>query len=361
MRVEDVTIEVRDLALTRVGEVDPTFWSDVLLEVELNGPGHWSMTLPAEDPVVQALALPGAGIVVNGPDGQLFSGPVEPFSREQTQADVQGMIAFQGVSDSALLWDVPILPNPAVDANAQTLDAYVVTGAAETVLHTAVNAQIGPGAIAAQRGALADLIVMGADLGRGSSRTLRSRFDVLGEKLAELAKLDGLGFRIVQVDDGLEFQTYAARDMTGYVRFDMDNDTLARISYEVAPPGVTDVLVAGQGEGADRQIIVRNSVESLAAADEWGRRKRVWKDQRNTDVTAELQQAGDELLAESGFTQALTKLIPADTVGELEYGRDWLVGDRVAVVIGDTEVETTVTGAVIAIGQSGVLVGARIG
>lgn len=361
MLVDDVTIEVRDLNLLRVGQIDPTYWADVKLAVALNGPGEWSMTLPADDPVVMALAQPGAGIVVTGPNGTLFSGLVESFEREQTPADALGMIAFQGVSDSALLWDVPILPNPAQEPNAQTKAYDVRTGKTETLLHELVNLNIGPGALASQRGSLAGLLTMGTDSARGSTHTSRARFDTLGDKLATLAMLDQIGFRVIQVGSALQFQTFVGTDRAGEVRFDLDNGALARIAYTVAAPGITDVLVAGQGEGADRTIIVRNSAESLAAATAWGRKKRVVKDQRDTDDTAELQQAGDELLAENGATQALTKLIPTDSTGELQYGVDWSLGDLVTVVVNGTEVYTPVTGALIAISQSGVLVGAQIG
>lgn len=361
MLVSDVTIEVRDITLARKGQVDSTYWADVKLALDLNGPGEWSMSLPADDPVVVALATPGAGIVVSGPGGTLYSGPVESFAREQTPVDSAGMIAFQGVSDSALLWDVLILPNPAQELDAQTSDYDVRTGKTETLLHQLVNLNLGPGAIASQRGTLAGLLTMGTNSARGATRTSRARFDTLGDQLATLAKLDNLGFRIVQVDNHLEFQTFAGVDRTGEVRFDLENDTLARIAYEVAAAPITDVAVAGQGEGAARTIIIRNSVASLASATAWGRRRKIFKDQRYTDVLAELQQAGDEILADDGTAVARTQLIPTDAVGELQYGVDWSVGDLIAVVVNDSEVESFVTGALIAISQSGVLVGARIG
>lgn len=361
MLVEDVTIEVRDITLTRVGSVDSTLWSDVKLGIHWSGRGEWSMRLPADDPVVAALAVPGAGIVVSGPQGTLYSGPVVSFAREQTPDDTEGMIAFVGESDTALLWDVLILPNPAQEPDVQASAYDVRTGATETLLHQLVDLNLGPGALASQRGALADLLTMGTDSARGATRTARSRFDILGEKLAELAKLDRIGFRIIQAGGVLEFQTFVGPDRTGEVRFDFDNDTVARIVYEVAASGATDVLVAGQGEGADRTIIVRNSVESVAAAAAWGRKKRVMKDQRNTDDVSELQQGGDEVLTEIGSALVSTRLIPTDSNAELQYEVDWSVGDLVTAVVNGTEFYAPVTGALIAIGQSGVLVGAQIG
>lgn len=361
MHVDELTIEVRNLNLDRIGQIDPRLWSDVKLGPKHLGVGQWSLSLPAEDPMAVALATPGAGIIATGPDGVILSGPVAPFSRTQTPADTSGMVKFDGFSDDVILWDALAFPDPAHASTAQTLAYDVQTSAAETLLHHLVTANLGSGTGTGQRGGLASkLTSYSADLARGGTKTLRARFDNLGETLVEFAKLGGLGFHLVQVGDHLEFQTYAPVDRSALVRLDVNNGTLARIEYSTKPPKVTRVLVAGQGEGADRTIIERTSTDSLAAETAWGRRIMQFKDQRNTDDAGELEQAGDKILTDGGSTQVATKVIPADALN-IAYGVDWREGDQVAVVVGDTETKVTVSSAVIAIGSSGVLVGARIG
>jgi hypothetical protein len=361
MLVDDITIEVRDRDFERVGQIHPKLWTDVKVIPRHLGVGEWSLSLPAEDPMAVALAVPGAGLVIAGPGGMILSGPVAPFSRTQSPADLSGRTAFNGVSDDIVLWDALAYPDPTHLENAQTLAYDEATGPAETLLHYVMDANLGPGSGTDQAGGLAQKITShGPNLGRGGTRSLRARFDILGELMAELATLAGLGFRVVQVDSELEFQTFQPADLSRKVRLDVANGTLAKIEYTVAPPTVTRVIVGGQGEGADRTIIGRTSAAALAAETAWGRKIVRFKDQRNTDDIAELQQAADKDLATGGMTAVETKVIPIDALN-IAYGVDWREGDRVAVVVADTETTVTVTSAVISITKDGVIVGATIG
>ena len=360
MHPTDITIEVRNLALQRKGQIDSRLWSDVKIIPRFNARSTWSMSLPREEPMCQALAQPGAGIIVTGPAGVILSGPVEPFTRVQTPADEGGMISFAGVDDSCILWDALAWPDPARAADAQTLGYDVRTAAVETLLHQLVNANVGPSALLSRRGALAQLLEIGTDLSRGGTQTSRARYQPLGELLQALAALGGIGFRVVQVDAALEFQTYVPVDRSATVRLDVANGTLSRAENTTRPPTVTRVLVAGQGEGADRTILQRTSADSLAAEAAWGRVREVFKDRRDTDITAELEQAGDEDLAEGGHTIIETKITPADDMA-VQYQRDWREGDIVSVTVGDTEIPQTVTAAAIGITSKGVMTAVRVG
>lgn len=360
MQPSELTIEVRDLSLARVGQIDARLWADVKVLPAFNAVGAWSMSLPFEDPMCQALAQPGAGIIVTGPGGVIMSGPVEPFTRTQTSGDAPGMVDFVGVDDSCVLWDALVWPDPASPAESQTLSHDVRTAAVETLLHQLVNVNIGPGAQAARRGALAQKLTLGTDLGRGGTRTSSARFPVLGELLQSLALLGGLGFRVVQVGAGLEFQTFQPADKSALIRLDVANGLLSKSSYGTQPPAVTRVLVAGQGEGADRTILQRTSTDSLAAETAWGRVREQFKDQRDTNDPTALQQSGDEILVKDGKTIVRTKVTPADDMA-VQYGTDWREGDIVTVVVGDLEVPQTVTGAAIGITSDGVMVAAKVG
>lgn len=360
MQPSELTIEVRDLALTRVGQIDSRLWSDVKCVPRFNALGSWSLSLPREEPMCQALAQPGAGIVVTGPGGVILSGPVEPFTRVQTAGDEPGTVSFEGVDDSCVLWDPVAWPDPGSEADAQAEGYDVRSGAVESLLHELVNVNVGPGALASRRGALAGKLTLGPNLGRGGVQTSRARYVRLGEHLQGLARLGGLGFRVVQVGDVLEFQTFVPADKSALIRLDVANGMLSRAEHTTKPPSVTRVLVAGQGEGAARTILQRTSVDAAAAEVAWGRVREEFKDQRNTDVVSELEQAGDEVLAEGGRTIVETRVTPASDMA-VQYGSDWREGDVVTVVVGDAEVPQTVAGAVIGISSEGVMVAAKVG
>lgn len=360
MHPSELTIEVRGVDLKRKGLIDSRLWSDVLLIPRFNALGNWSLSLPWEDPMAQALASPGSGLIVTGPDDVILSGPVVDFERTQESGDEAGMLEFVGEDDSCILWDALAWPDPTSPVNAQDAGWFVRSGAVESLLHELVDVNVGPSALMARRGLLAQKLTLGADLGRGGTREVRARFDRLGELLQSLARLGGLGFRVVQVGDALEFQTFEPADKSKRLRFDIANRTLSHAGHKVALPELTRSIVAGQGEGADRLLIERISAASTAAEVAWGRVREEFRDRRDTEELTELEQAGDEDLLERGSTSVSTTVTPADDM-TIQYGRDWREGDLVSVVVGDVEVVQPVTAAAIGISVDGVMSAGRLG
>lgn len=357
---QSLTVEVRDSTLARRGVILPKYL-DAEVHPAHNNVGGWQLRLPAEHPMVPVLRTPGAGIIVTGPDDVLLSGPVTKPALERGVGDPLGTVTFTGVSDTVVLADALAYPEPSnPDVSTQAVAYDKRTGPAESVMHAYVNANIGPGAPADRRGPLASKLVMGPDQGRGLTVPKQARFPVLGELLHEIAVLADLGFRVVQRGNDLVFETFEIKDLTRFIRLDIENGGLSSQSVETSGPGVTRVLVAGQGEGKDRTIIERSTTTSVEGEESWGRRIERFKDQRNTDELLELQQAGDEILADEGFTSVAVKAIPADHL-TMQYGKDWSVGDRITVVVDGQETTSTVTGAVILANKSGVRVGAAIG
>jgi hypothetical protein len=357
LRLSDLTVEVRDINLTRLGIIRP---EDLNLTVsdKHNNVGSWSLKLASEHPLADALRTPGAGLIVTGPDDVLFSGPVVKPAFKSDSNDPAGTLVFEGVTDTvalsdALSWPEPTNPNP----ETQTASHDVRTGAAETLMYAYVNANIGPGAPLARQKAK---LTLGTDGLRGPSLTKRARFPVLGNLLHELAVVSDLGFRVVQRGNSLVFETYAVADRTKTIRLDVLNGTLASQSVAVSAPGATRVIVAGQGELVERQFVARDNAESIEAETAWGRRIERFVDQRQTDVVDELIQAGDELLAEEGFTAVSVRAVPMDDTS-MEFGKDWGLGDRVTVIVTGTESTAIVTGYVLRVDNEGLRLGAVLG
>ncbi|MEU7905894.1 siphovirus ReqiPepy6 Gp37-like family protein [Actinoplanes sp. NPDC049118] len=362
MKLSDITVEVRDSGLHRIGQIRPEEL-DLQVQDVFNNVGTWTLRLAAEHPLAGALRTPGAGLIITGPDDVLMTGPVVEPRNEATATGTAGTVTISGVTDTVLLADVLAYPQPSNgDPTTQTIANDVRTGPAETLMHQFVNANIGPAAPIARRpaGTLLAKIAMGANGGRGPQTAKSARFPVLGNLLAELASVGNLGFRMVQRGTSIIFETYEVRDRSDLIRLDIANSTLAGHKVAISPPGVTRVLVAGQDEGVRRRFVLRTNAAAQAAEVEWGRRIEKFLDQRNTGVVAELEQAGDEALADSGFSTLAVQVVPMED-SAMPYGTTWGMGDKVAVVVEGQELATTVSGFVLKANSDGFRVGAVLG
>ncbi|WP_031513713.1 siphovirus ReqiPepy6 Gp37-like family protein [Streptomyces sp. NRRL F-5123] len=357
MKLSDITVEVRDKSLTRRGLIRPEELSMTLTD-NFNNIGSWSLTLAAENPLADVLRQPGAGIIVTGPTDVLMSGPMVKAEFAATQDDPGGSISFDGVSDTVILADTLAFPDPTnPDGDSQTLAHDVRQGKAEDVMHAFVMANIGPTAPAERR---KTALIDSPSQHRGPDVTKSARFPVLGNLLAETALLGSLGFRVIQRGTNLVFETYAITDRTNLIRLDVANGTLSGQRVAISPPGVTRAIVAGQGQMTDRQFLEVDTDESIAAEAAWGRRIESFIDQRQTADWTELQQAGDQAMADSGFTAVNVQVVPMED-GAMRYGIDWGLGDKVTVIVEGQELTSNATGVVMKADADGFKVGVLLG
>ncbi len=358
VRADTYTVEVRDINLQRRGLIRPADIIDLAIVPRHNNVGTLTLQLPRKSRLATTLATPGAGIIVTDTNGVVTSGPVTGITRKRSIANPSGLVTFTGIDDNHVLADALAYPTPTTaDVSAQANDYDTRTGPAETIMRAYVNANIGPGAPSARRNTR---LTLAADEGRGIPLRYPARFDNLGELLNKLATLAGLGFRVVQIGTSLEFQVYEVTDRTDRVRLSVDSGTLDSEEVRIAPPQVTRAIVAGQGQGADRLFVERTSTDALAAEATWGRRIEVFKDQRNASEVADLEQAGDEELANGAAVTTAIKATPVDAT-TMRYGRDWGLGDRVGVIVDGQPTASTVTAAIIKVNKDGVRIGAAIG
>lgn len=357
MLIRDLIVEVRDSSLARVGVIMPEELVGLEAVLRFNAVGGWKLNLRADHSLADALRAPGAGIIITGPTGVLLSGSTVTAKNVKTAEDPTGVWEIQGTDDSALLSQRVAYPTPASSDLTVQGDYDVRTGKAETVAKAYIGANLGPSAPVARR---VTGLTVEADSARGVTVTGRARFDPLDKLLGQVLATSGLGYTIEQVGNGLEFQIFAPVDRSASVRMDIDNNRLTKSEYAYSRPQATRVIVAGQGTGADRTLIERSTTASVNAETAWNARIEVFKDQRNTSELTELQQAGDELLAEKGLTIESVSVTPNDD-DTMTYGVDWGLGDKVSVVVGDAEVAQVVTEVAIVVTEEGVKVGATVG
>lgn len=358
MKLADLTVEVRDKNLLRLGQVRPEDMSFKVTD-EFNNVGTWGMRLAADHPLAGPLSLPGAGIIVTGPESEMFSGPVTAPTYSTSKDDPAGTITFEGVSDSVALADALCWPNPGTaDPTSFAVSHDVRTGPAETLMHTFVNLNCGPGAPAVRRKAN---LIMGTNGGRGATVKKSTRFDILGNLLTDLATVAGLGFRVIQRGSKLVFETYEVQDITSIIRLDVLNGTLISQKLSISPPAVTHVIVGGKGQAEDRYFHPSSTAESEAASAAWGRRIERFVDQRQTKELAQYEATGLQVLTAEGFTSVSVNAEPTDDT-TMAFGTDWVLGDRVGVVVSDSgEYAATVSSYYLTVDSSGLKMGVGIG
>lgn len=358
MQIDDLTIEVRDKSLKRMGQIMPTDGVSAKLSPVLNGVGSWQLTLPASHPLAPVLSTPGAGIIVTGPTDVILSGPVDGIASVVSKDSPGGLTTFTGITDDYVLSDTLCFPDPTNgDATTQAKSNDIRTGDAESVMQGFVGANCGPTAVGVRNRAQ---LTLATNQHRGPAITKSARFDVLGDLLNEIATVSNLGFRVVQRGSVRVFEVLDRRDVSPFVRFDVLNGNLASQEVDIAPPGATVVIVAGQGDGTDRQFVTRTTALAQDDSATWGRYIEVWQDQRNTDVVDELNQAGDEVLNAEGFTQVATKAIPTDST-TMQLGKDWRLGDYVTIVVEGVEQGSFISGYNIVVSSAGVAIGVVLG
>lgn len=358
MKVSDLTVEVRNSSLARVGMLTEQDLVGFTAVLRFNQVGSWKVILPVGNPLAEALKQPGAGLIVTSPSGVIMSGPTTAVITSQSIDDVSGTYTISGVDDSILLGERLAYPTPSTaDVTAQTSAYDVRTGVAETVMKAYIDANIGPSAPAVRK--VSGMTVQ-ATAGLGSSVTAQARFQTLQELLTGLADVTNLGFTIEQVGAVLQFQVYAPTDRSAYVRLDLDNGRLTKSEYSYSTPKVTRAIVGGTGDLTARTFLERTSSDSLASETAWGRRIEVFNDQRSTAEAAKLQQYGDELLSTDGKTLVSVSISPTDDQSML-FGVDWNLGDKVTCVVGTAELIAVVTEIGILVTTDGVRIGATVG
>lgn len=359
MQVDDLIIEVRDNALDRVGQFRPGDLVGATFVLKFNTVGFWEMKLPSGNRLGELLRLPGYGIIVTGPDGSvIFSGPTMSAKLQQTPDNIEGDWVISGSSDDIILQERLAYPTPGTaDVQAQVTAYDSRQGNAETVIKGYVNANLGLGAPLARQ--VSNLAIEETE-NRGELVQANARFIQMQKLLYDLAQTGGIGYRILQVENYLEFQVYEPEDKTLVIRMDIDNNQLSQAEYTYAKPVVTRAIVGGQGEDEWRRFAEVTNTDSLAAESEWNRRIEVFKDERSTRINEDLIQSGLELLVDQGKTITNLSVTPAEETN-MRFGIDWYLGDKVTVVVNDIEASAVVTEVGITIQEDGVRIGATVG
>lgn len=310
-------IFIRDNNLQRIGQVTDYTKLDIL--PRFNAVGSFVLDIPTDSMAARELIKPEYGIIVKKDGKSLMSGTVT--SRKRSFSSSGDNLTLVGKDDNDYLADRAVYPE--VNGIFSLQDYDIRTGRAENIMKQYVSFNIGPDALSERRE-----LTIEADKGLGATVTGRGRFHNLLDFLASLALSGGgLGFRVVQVNDSLEFQVYQPSDKTKSAFFSPLLKNLASFDYNNSNPTKNFIIVGGGGEGKDRILLQKSDNTSIAKY----RRKESFKDQRDTSEIDELNQSLDEELA-SGVEQNTFSFTPIDTP-QLSFGTHYGLGDKVSIVI----------------------------
>ncbi len=272
---------------------------------------------------LRELMAPGVGVTLEDDTGVRFTGPMTEFEKSG-----DGTCTATFASDLLWLWGRICYPSPTVGWESQTADYDTRTGAAETVLLGFINANAGPGALAARR---VTSLTLPTTLGRGGTVTVTARFDNLGQLVRDLAEPAGLRVTIKQDGTSLVLGLEPRADLSAWARYGTVAEGGPGVlspdwSMRIAAPRLTWAIVAGGGEGAARVLRERSSTTVESS---WSLRSEALVDQRNTSVLGELDKAGNDALAEAATPVEISATIP-DVEG-MHLGVDVPIGSLVGL------------------------------
>lgn len=322
-------------------------WSDIKLGPRLNEAGSGTFTCTAQPDILAAVNDPDNRVVVrretptgDGPTVEM-AGPIElpkhGYEARRDGAGGPGLLTVTFTDDLVLLAERLIYPDPAQAATGQTTTTkYTITGQnPEDAARTLVNLNAGPGALPARQ---TPGLVLGADNNTLPGITVSTSFTrdtVLSDGLREIVRLGAVAagtwprrprLRILPANNQLEFVVEMPPDLSASVQFSRDLGSLSDLGYEPAAPTDTVAIVGDATAGVGR--VVKERINTAAHAAGW-RRREVWVDARGAANATELEQAGDEALAEGGPKTRLT-FQPVETP-TTRYGYDYPIGAVVSV------------------------------
>ncbi|XCM28847.1 siphovirus ReqiPepy6 Gp37-like family protein [Streptomyces parvus] len=326
-------VYVRNPALERIGQIDD--YTNLAVIPRYNAIGEITLEISADSGKANLLAE-GNGLIIRTADGTLVdSGPIRTVDWSRSKEDSgAGRLTVRGVSDTEVLARYTCWPAPGSAIGSQADAVYKIDAVvAETAMRTLVNLNAGPGALAARKHPLLTLVTNG---NRGPTITRQlNQFDSLLAVLTDIANAAGLGFRVVQVGSGLQFQVYEPTDRSGTARFAFRLGNLTDANYTTTPPTCTRAIVVAGGQSSPRSCTTYDRADPLfpgLVIEQFVDLTSV--DTASVDLAAQMDQAAEEALT-SGAGQGSLAISPID-IPQLQYGRDYQVGDTVAAMVRDS-------------------------
>jgi hypothetical protein len=315
-------IFIRDAGMIQRGEMSRL--SSLKLIPRFNDVGAFEVVIPFADPKAPLL-VKGGWLEFTSNDNAIMAGQIRGYKLTQDDSNPGGTLTVYGPSAEQVLADRLAYQVPGSAATSQGADDYDNRNAAgETVIKGYVNANAGPGALAARR---TTNFVIATDTGLGTTVKGSARMTNLLELCAELATASGLGFRVVFNAVGqLEFRVFVPTDKSGSAKFGTSLGNLVSFESTQEAAKTNCAIIGGGGDGTARTF---REINDTAAQTLWSNRSETFIDRRDSTDTVELDQAGTEEIVNNGPVNGLS-IKTADTPN-LQFYRDYFLGDKVSI------------------------------
>lgn len=312
---------VRDALYQRQGEIRD--YTSATLTPTFNDVGTWSIELNRRSPMASYLTTPGWGIVATRNDVPIFSGVTTTI--RHVVSDKDNRMDVSGSTDEVWLQDRLVSPSPGESSPPYTTQAVDIrTGLASTVILGFVNANLGPGAVSTRR---KSGFTLAADPAIGSTVKGEGRWDSdLLAFIQPMAQTAAVGFRVVQVGNGIQFQVFAPTDRSATVKFSTALRNLSAWEYTATRPRANYIYVGASGSGTAR--IIKEFRDGPAIAT-WERIEGPLVNQGSTSDPTAIAQAGAAAIAQNS-EQASLSITPIENPN-LMYGVHYFLGDKVTV------------------------------
>ncbi len=321
-------------------------WRTLNVVIRRRDVGSITVTMPADSPAIELLG-PGSGLVVTENGKPIASGRYDhPHATMGEGADpFPGTLTVATPDDLVDLRDRVIYANAGLGWAQQTATVQTLHGPAETLALHWIRQNTGTAALLPAR--RTRLIVPDTQArGRVVKRTVAN-----GENLLTVAQEvlgpDSFGMRAVQGENGPVLALTRSVDRSADVFFAYGRNNLAGWDITQSCSDGNAVLGAG-GEGATRKHRERVNSDSVAR---WGRRVELFLDERQTTDEDELTSALESAAADHPDVSDLS-LNVLDTA-QMQFGRDFFLGDIVGVRIGADQMALPVEEAQITVAANG--------
>lgn len=269
-----------------------------------------------------------SGNIIWLPDEENMAFLIEQIAGDQTGSVVNDWMTVYGRSlDSFASEERRIIPPPGEDYDEQ----HGVPG--ETAMKHYMDDHAGPSADAERQ---IPGLVIETDAARGDDVTTDQRYTTITQALKEIGMLTGLGWQgqfsyntATPSSSTLEFQVIDGMDHSTDVFFDFEYETLEEWhELERILDSKTFAIVAGQGEGADREVVER--YQGVSEPEGYARRE-AFIDARDVALgnLTLLAARGDAFLV--GAAPERSVEAKEHQFGSFQYRRDWDLGDIVLI------------------------------
>lgn len=311
------TITLYDKDYVRQGWLgDP---ESLVVSPVFNGIGDATITVGAANAKLPLLMERGARVVIEYQDDEyLIGGKIRAKSGRGPALD--GTLTFTVVDDWRLFHRVLGWPKPSALVTAQNVEYHTLRGPAETVLKTAVTANLSR---------LGEPVTVAPDLGRGANITASFRFHPLADILFPAVETAGLGVTVRQVGAGLVVDCFEPELHPRLLT--EAGGTVVEWNWTQQETEATDVIVGGQGEGVARTFALYKDAARAAAI---GERIEVFRDARDSGEGDVYAERATETFAETAQKSGLSVRLAETSVFRYGGPGGVHVGDQVQLEVG---------------------------